>query len=228
VQPNPFDAVIFDVDGLIVDTEEIYCQTFNETLEPYDISLSREDYTVCVGRPTTHNCEYAVAQYDLGIAPEALDAAWMERFDQAISDPERIALMPGILDLLDHARGKGYPMALASSTHRPRMQKTLQNGLLPRLQGVSDLGDVFAAIVSGSDVQHTKPAPDIFLLAASQLGVEPGRCAVMEDSEAGVRAGKSAGMTVFAIPNVFTAHQDHSDADYVLNSLADAVLAGRL
>ena len=228
MQDATYQAVIFDVDGLIVDTEAIYCRTFNETLGPYGISLTPEDYTACVGRPTEHNCQYAVSEYCLDTTPEALNRAWMERFDGAISDPEQVVLMPGILELLDDLRRKAYRLGLASSTHRPRMEKTLRNGLLSRLDGVSSLAEIFSATLSGSDVQHTKPAPDIFLLTAERLGVKPDRCVVFEDSEAGVLAGKAAGMTVFAVPNFFTRHQDHSAADVVLSSLSDAITQGHL
>ena len=108
------------------------------------------------------------------------------------------------------------------------MLKTLQNGLLVRLTDVQNLGDVFAAILSGSDVTHTKPAPDIYLLAAERLGVSPTRCLALEDSEAGVQSAKAAGMTVIAVPNIFTAHQDHSSADDVLSSLGDVLTGGYL
>ena len=223
MQNRKYRAVIFDVDGLIVDTEEIYCRTFNDTLREHGVSLTREDYVWCVGHPTEKNCEDAVARFHLTADPEALCDAWMGRFDGAISDPEQIRLMPGILELLDHVRQRDYRLGIASSTHRPRMLKTLRNGLLPRLNGVSSLDEVFAAVISGSDVAQTKPAPDIFLLTAEQLGVPADQCVVFEDSEAGVLAGKAAGMTVIAIPNFFTSHQDHGAADVVLESLEDAV-----
>ena len=102
------------------------------------------------------------------------------------------------------------------------MTTTLTNGLLPYLR-VNDLDEMFSAILSGSDVVHTKPAPDIYLLAAEQLGVNPKACLVFEDSQPGVIAARSAGMSVFAVPNFFTSHQDHSQADRILDSLADAV-----
>ena len=108
------------------------------------------------------------------------------------------------------------------------MLKTLRNGLLVRIADVEDLGDVFATILSGSDVIHTKPAPDIYLLAAERLGVSPTHCLALEDSEAGVRSAKAAGMTVIAVPNFFTAHQDHSAADVVLSSLGDVLSGGYL
>ena len=83
--------------------------------------------------------------------------------------------------------------------------------------------DKRVAILSGSDVIHSKPAPDIYLLAAEQLEVDPKECVVFEDSQAGVIAANSAGMTVFAVPNFFTSHQDHSQADRILDNLREAI-----
>lgn len=223
-----YDAVIFDVDGLIVDSEEIYCRTFNSVLEEHGVALTREDYTVCVGHPVEENGEYAVRQYGLEITPEALCEAWMDRFDAAIADPDQVILMPGVLRLIDHVRRRPYRLGIASSTLRPRMTQTLASGLLGRLPDVSSLDEIFGVILSGSDVSRLKPDPEIYLKAAAGLGVDPGTCAVLEDSEAGVRAGKAAGMTVIGVPNFFTSHQDHGMADFVVGSLDEVVEKGLL
>jgi HAD superfamily hydrolase (TIGR01509 family) len=221
IDPAAIRAVIFDVDGLIVDTEEIYYDTFNRTLGEFGHSLPREAYTEFVGIPVEQNSSDVVTRYKLDVTPEVFTERWMDHFEETISDPDRIALRPGILALLNRLRGR-LPLAIASSTHRPRMLKTLQNGLLTRLDAKS-LDEVFTVIVSGSDVPENKPAPDIYLRAASLLDIDPSSCLVFEDSEAGVSAGRSAGMSVIAVPNFFTAHQDHSGASLVLQSLEEAV-----
>ncbi|MCE2439104.1 MAG: HAD family phosphatase [Candidatus Latescibacteria bacterium] len=218
-----FEAVIFDVDGVIVDSESVYCETFNTTLGNYGARMSREDYAVCVGHPVEDNSAYAVERYGLDVAPAAFREIWMDRFEKAISNPDRVLPMPEILELMAHVRARGYPLAVASSTQRNRMMKTLNSGLLSRLDGVDRLSDVFDVMLSGSDVERLKPAPDIYLLAAGKLNVGPDRCAVIEDSEAGVKAGKAAGMTVFAAPNFFTARQRHDEADFTLGGLAEAI-----
>jgi beta-phosphoglucomutase len=216
-----YSAIIFDVDGLIVDSEELYSRTYIETLEDFGKTIAREDYTAAVGIPVEVNAEHAVKHFRLNTTPEAYCEAWMDRFEEAISMPGGIDLMPGILELLNHIKGR-YPLGIASSTKRPRMTTTLTNGLLPHLD-VDNLDEMFSTILSGSDVVHTKPAPDIYLLAAEQLGVDPKKCVVFEDSQAGVIAAKSARMTAIAVPNFFTAHQDHSKADRILDSLAEAI-----
>ena len=216
-----FEAVIFDVDGLIVDSEALYCETFSETLGDYGASMSREDYTVCVGHPVEENCVYAVNKYNVDTTPEVFNKIWMDRFEEAISDPERVVLMPGFMGLLDDLRKGSLKLGIASSTKRLRMEKTLRNGLLSRLEGVESLDEIFGAILSGSDVKQVKPDPEIYLLAARGLGADPAKCVVFEDSEAGVRAAKAAGMMAIAVPNFFTSHQDHSMADEVVGSLEE-------
>lgn len=218
-----YDAVIFDVDGVIVDSEAVYCETFNATLGDYGVGMSREDYAVCVGHPVEENSGYAVERYGLDVTPAAFREIWMERFERAISNPDRVSLMPEILELVAHVRTRGYPLAVASSTQRDRMMKTLNCGLLSRMAGVHDLDEVFDVMLSGSDVERLKPAPDIYLMVACKMNVEPNRCAVIEDSEAGVKAGKAAGMTVFAVPNFFTARQQHDEADFILGGLSEAM-----
>ncbi len=215
--------MIFDVDGVIVDSEAVYCETFDRTLGDYGAGISRNEYAVCVGHPVEENSEYAVERYGLDVAPAVFRERWMGRFEDAISDPHRVMLMPGFLELLAHVRNGGYLLGVASSTRRRRMMKTLGSGLLSRMDEVCDLSEVFDVMLSGSDVERLKPAPDIYMMAAEELGVAPEGCAVVEDSEAGVGAGKAAGMTVFAVPNCFTLRQHHHDADFVLDGLTDAL-----
>ena len=219
---NPYQAIIFDMDGLIVDSEELYYQSYNRTLQDHQNSIPREGYTRFVGRPVEDNSRETVTRYQLSISPEGFQDAWMGRFEQSVSDPDQIELMPGFLDFLSQAVRKSYPLAIASSTHRPRMLTTLQNGVLPHLESDS-LEEVFSALVSGNEVENSKPDPAIFLLAASRLGASPEACLALEDSEAGVQSAKAAGMTALAIPNFFTNHQNHSEADHILQSLTQAI-----
>ena len=127
-----YSAIIFDVDGLIVDSEELYSRTYIETLEDYGRTIAREDYTAAVGIPVEENSAQAVKHFDLNTTAEAYCEAWMDRLEAAISTPGGIDLMPGILELLNHVKDS-YPLGIASSTKRPRMTTTLTNGLLPHL-----------------------------------------------------------------------------------------------
>jgi len=217
-----YQAIIFDMDGLIVDTENIYYNTYNQTLNDLGVDIPKEGYIPCVGNPVFDNSVEAVKLYDLPIRPEDFLESWMKRFENAIGDPKQIELMPGFLDLLAYLRQKKYKLGIASSTPRHRMQTTLKNGVLPHLD-VASLDEIFGAFFSGSDVTHTKPDPEIYLKAAAKLEVEPKSCMVFEDSVAGIQSAKAAGMTAIAVPNFFTAHHDHSEADKIINSLSEAL-----
>ena len=96
--PKPYQAVIFDMDGLIVDTENIYYNTYNQTLNELGIDIPREEYVRCVGHPVESNSEDAVRRYNLPIRPEDFHEAWITRSENAISNPDQIDLMPGFLD----------------------------------------------------------------------------------------------------------------------------------
>lgn len=218
-----YQAVLFDMDGLIVDTETLYYETYNQTLNEQGVDIPRADYVRCVGHPVADNSANAVTRYALPVRPADFLHSWMTRFEAAIADPAQIALMPGFLDLLAHLQTAGYKLGIASSTPRHRMHSTLQNGVLPHVNAAA-IRDIFGAVLSGSDVAHLKPDPEIYLKAAAKLNVAPKACVVFEDSAAGVQAGKAAGMTVFAVPNFFTAHQNHDVADRILPRL-DAAIA---
>ena len=152
---KPYQAVIFDMDGLIVDTENIYYNTYNQTLNELGIDIPREGYVRCVGHPVENNSEDAVKRYDLPIRPEDFHEAWMIRFETAISDPDQIDLMPGFLDLLSHLQNKHYKLGIASSTPRQRMRATLQNGVLPHVNA-NALHDILALFFPAA----TSPIPN--------------------------------------------------------------------
>ncbi|MFT5367829.1 MAG: beta-phosphoglucomutase-like phosphatase (HAD superfamily) [Candidatus Latescibacterota bacterium] len=217
-----YQAVIFDMDGLIVDSETIYYNAYNQTLNDLGVDIPREEYFRCVGHSVEGNSVEAVKLYNLPILPEDFLESWMKRFESAIGDPKQIDLMPGFLDLLAHLRQKDYKLGIASSTPKQRMQTTLKNGVLPHLD-VNSIDEIFGALFSGSDVTNAKPDPEIYLKAAATLEVDPKSCIVFEDSTAGVQAAKAAGMTAVAVPNFFTTQHDHSEADRILKSLSEAI-----
>ncbi|NTU64139.1 MAG: HAD family phosphatase [Chloroflexi bacterium] len=120
--------------------------------------------------------------------------------------------MPGLIELLDEIDRRSLPKAIASSGIRRYVEAVLRvNGLLDR----------FSVIITGDQVAHGKPAPDVFLAAARALTVEPQHCLVLEDAPTGVQAAKAAGMTCFAVPDHSVAQLDLSQADKVVMSLHD-------
>jgi HAD superfamily hydrolase (TIGR01509 family) len=125
---------------------------------------------------------------------------------------------PGALDLVERLRGAGVPIAVASNSRREFVERTLSS--------VGLLGGPFQAVVSAEDVEHPKPAPDIYLEAARRLGAEPSRCAALEDSPTGVAAAAAAGMYVIGVP--YFAGAQLPGCDLLAGSLSDPAVGRAL
>jgi len=185
-------AVLFDMDGLMLDTEPLAMRAWHETAGALGVAFDEELCRRLVG----HNfagCRALIrAHYPDDYPVEALLARWHETYD-AIVAREGVAVKTGVHELLDWLDEVRLPRAIATSTRRARAAaKLTEAGLLAR----------FDALVGGDEVAHGKPAPDIYLEAARRLAVEPEHCVVLEDSEPGARAGLAAGMMVVVVPDL--------------------------
>ena len=190
--PVPIDIqlVIFDCDGVLVDSEPVANRAFSEMLrEDFGLALTQEQmFDNFVGYSIAHCMQ--VVERMLGRAPPA---DFVPRLQARTFDAFRteLAAMPGIDYALDHL---GVPFCVASSGDHTKMRTTLGiTGLLPRFEG---------RLFSVTQVARGKPAPDVYLFAASQCAVAPEHCLVVEDTPPGVRAGLAAGMSVLG----FSAH----------------------
>jgi HAD superfamily hydrolase (TIGR01509 family) len=185
-------AVLFDMDGLMLDTERLLYAAWQRAMADFGYEASEEVFLASVGTTVARTNQILRAAYGPDFPLEATnnrtgDYVWQE------VDAHGAPLKPGLLALLDYLEARGIPKAVASSSER---------ATIDRLLGSVDLLWRFAVTVAGDEVAHGKPAPDIFLLAASRLGVEPGRCLVLEDSEPGARAAHAAGMAVIIVPDL--------------------------
>jgi HAD superfamily hydrolase (TIGR01509 family) len=185
-------AVLFDMDGLMLDTERLLYAAWQRAMADFGYEASEEVFLASVGTTVARTNQILRAAYGPDFPLEATngrtgDYVWAEVDDRGAP------LKPGLLALLDYLEARGIPKAVASSSER---------ATIDRLLGSVDLLWRFAVTVAGDEVAHGKPAPDIFLLAASRLGVEPGRCLVLEDSEPGARAAHAAGMAVIIVPDL--------------------------
>ena len=176
-------AVLFDCDGVVVDSEHQMLAMLREDLAAHGLPLSMDeierDY---IGITVEVLAERAAAQGAL------LPEGWVGDFYARMYDLLRtdVALVPGILGVLEALEKAGIPFAMGSNGTEEKMQITLgQHGLVERFRG---------HLYSGQALGRPKPAPDLYLHAAARLGVEPGRCVVIEDSAAGARAARLAGM----------------------------------
>ncbi len=185
-----FLAVIFDMDGVIVDSEPLHERAFREVFE--EIGYGRNhgiDFPAYYGQSDRVVWRDFIARHRPPESLEALLARKEEKFAGLLRREEPI--FDGLLELLEKVAAR-YPLALASGSRHPTINAVLD------LRG---LRHFFRAVVSSEDVAHGKPAPDIFLRAAELLRVAPKGCCVIEDSAAGVEAALAAGMTVLAITN---------------------------
>jgi HAD superfamily hydrolase (TIGR01509 family) len=204
-----FKAAIFDMDGVILDSEPIYFATNQELFSDLGFEVKPLDYAQFVGLDAA---QMWVRLKDRHGLPHEVEVLIQMEADGMIAGLQSAPLlpMPGLLELIDRLRSSGFKLALASSS-KHRVIRTILDSL--------DLSETFSAVVSGEDVAHGKPAPDIFLRTASLLGVPPSGCLVIEDSANGVRAAKAAGMQCFGLRNPSSGAQDLSLADRVVDSL---------
>jgi HAD superfamily hydrolase (TIGR01509 family) len=201
-------SVIFDLDGLLADTEPLHCQAYQMAFSEQGVALDEPAYCEHWVRSGKGIVDW-VALHRLELDPHQLRARKSEHYLNLLS----LSLRPmdGALELLDAIYGK-TKIALASSSYPDAI-----DGVLAGLK----IAHFFEVIVSGLDVARVKPAPDIFLKAAQKLGVEPQACVVLEDAEKGVLAAHLAGMRCIAVPNIYTRHHDFSKATKVCSSLRD-------
>ncbi len=207
--PRPFEAVIFDLDGTLVDTETLCNEEGIAACALQGIDLAPSFFESLAGIHDARRIEL-IREH----SGQPLDAArflgdWDARVEARLSDG--LPLKPGAAELIAAIDALGLPMAIATSSRSgPGLSKIDHAGLTASMR----------AIITCDDVKTPKPAPDAYLAAAAALGVDPARCLVFEDSETGARAGQAAGMTVVQVPDLHPT--DGAHASYV----ADSLLAG--
>lgn len=201
-------TVIFDLDGLLADTEPLHCRAYQETLQPEGVMLMESEYIEHWVREGKGIGDW-LALRGLSLDPLAIRLRKSKRYLELL--PSMLRPMAGVFQLLETLyRTKN--LALASSSYRDAV-----DGVLAGL----NISHYFKAVVSGLDVPRVKPAPDIFLTAARLVGAAPSECVVLEDAEKGVLAAYRAGMHCIAVPTEYTRHHDFSKATLVCSSLHD-------
>jgi len=223
------EALIFDCDGTLVDTETPYRQSLNETIARFAAGaapeIGPERWGAEFSGRGVQRCAELGAALCSGVAAEAFLHAWLTRFAELIAEPGSVPLLPGFDELYARARARGLRLAVASSSDGAGLLLKLRNGVVAQsavLKAVDGPGG-FDAVTSNDDVTKHKPDPEIYLVTAARLGVAPERCWVVEDTSTGVAAGKNAGMRVAAVPNLFTKGNDFSRADVVLETMAEVI-----
>jgi HAD superfamily hydrolase (TIGR01509 family) len=203
-------AVIFDMDGLLLDSEPLYRITWQTAAAEMGCPIDDELYAHFVGRGNDESERILAERFGDALPLDEFRIRWRRDWDARL-DAAPLARKPGAIELLDLLDERGIPKALATSSPR-----TLA------LRCLGELASRFTALAFGDEVAHSKPAPDLFLLASERLGVAPEHCLVLEDSEAGVRAGRAAGMKVIMVPDLIAPSAEIAAmAAHVYRSLHD-------
>jgi HAD superfamily hydrolase (TIGR01509 family) len=200
------EAVLFDLDGVIVDSESAWGEAKHEVVDEAGGSWKPEATRAMLGMSSPEWSRYLRDDLGVPLPVEEINAAVVARIERLYRDA--LPLIPGAADAVRRIAGR-WQLGLASSSNREIIDLVLEH---------AGLTDAFAVTVSSEEVARGKPAPDVYLEAARRLGADPGRCVAIEDSSNGLRSAAAAGSAVIAIPN----REFPPDPDAL--ALADAVL----
>ena len=210
-------AVIWDVDGTLVDTAELHFQSWLRLARELDKPFTRADFAATFGR---RNPEIIRALFDSHYSEAEIDELGFRKEEYYRAGARRgVQLLPGVRALLEGLRDAGFKQAIGSSAPRQNLDLILD---------LTQTAPFFAALVSQEDTQRGKPDPKVFLLAAAKLGVAPTNCVVMEDAVAGVQAAKAGSMKCVAV--TFVGHHapellKQAGADLVVKTLGEVTAA---
>lgn len=198
-------AVIFDMDGVLVDSQPYHFKADIDTMAEYGVIKDQKFYESFAGTLTADRMRTLKEMFGLDVPVEEMTIK-RENMILDIMGKEDIKPVLGIPEFLRSIKEKGLTTAVASSS-----DYKLINLILDRLK----IAKYFDSVTSGSDVKRGKPSPDVFLLAAERISIEPAECLVVEDSENGVKAAKAAGMKALGYINPTSGKQDLSLADFI-------------
>lgn len=206
-----YSAVIFDLDGTVLDNEHIYAQAFLVVLKRYGIDGKNDEFAHARGIGLEKNWEHLKATYTQ-LAGIEITQLVHETQDVYHDMATQISIRSGFQEFRDSLKEEGVILGLATSNNWWVVEDELED---------LGLSKQFDMITTGEEVAQKKPAPDIFLVAARKLEVEPEECVVIEDSPAGITAAKEAGMKVIAILNEMTRREDIAKADLIVNGFEE-------
>lgn len=204
-------AILFDMDGVIIDSEPLHCKAFQKAMKLFGLDLSKEYCYQFIGNTDRYMVDVLVKDFNLPNTSEEVIRTKQEVLNQ-IELEESYPAVPYVVDLIKNLSKHSIKLAIASSSPMEQIERTAKD---------LKLINYFHEYVSGMDLKHSKPAPDIFLKAANLLGVSPDECLVIEDSYNGVTAAKAAGMTCVGYYNENSGNQDLSGADIIIEGFEE-------
>ena len=211
IVPGSLEAVVFDLDGVLIESEEIWDDVRERYIRERDGRYDAEAQRAMMGMSSTEWSRYIHDELGVPTSPAEINADVVRLMEAQYR--ERLPLVPGAVEVVREIAAT-YLLAVASSSNRQLIDAVLE---------ISGLGAAFRATVSSEEVARGKPAPDVYLEAARRIDVAPERCLAVEDSHNGIRSAKAAGMRVVAIPNPGYPPDPPAlaEADVVLQTIAD-------
>ncbi len=208
-------AVVFDMDGVLFDTERIYMECWREAAEPTGLKNVDEISKACIGRTlqgTKEVFEAAKAEQGIDISFEELHEDCSRRFKEK-EERDGLPEKPGVHEILEYLKKQGIPVALASSTRKAAVMEHLDR---------AGITSYFQKIICGDMVEHGKPAPDIYLKALDELNLKKDEAVVVEDATSGIESALAAGLRVVA-RDASRYHADQHKADMILSDLNELI-----
>ena len=208
-------AVLFDMDGLMVDTESLSTEAFINSAKAQGYNMTKEETLKVLGFTKASIYQFWIDYFQgTNVDGKKLVDDHYEYIENVLYTvgPEK---MPYVEELLKYLRENNYKIAVASSSDTADIKNNLEKTKLEKY---------IDEIASGAEVENGKPAPDVFLLAAERLDVDSKDCLILEDSKAGIKAGKASGAMVFMVPDMFTVDKECEDtADRILTNLGEVI-----
>ncbi len=199
-------AIIFDMDGVIIDSEPLHYELDKELLEELGVKITKEDHKPFIGTTDYHMWSTFKEKFDLKLSVGELVEIKKKKFLENI---DKVQLVDNFKEFILILYDEGYPMSLASSNNQNAVRAIVEKF------GLDKYMEFF---ISGEEVSQGKPDPEIFLTVADKMKIEPSDCLVIEDAKNGVRAAKAAGMKCIGLQNENSYNQDLSQADLVINN----------
>ncbi len=205
-------AVLFDMDGVIVNTEPLHHKAYYHLFNEVNINVSDELYASFTGQSTLQICKILCSQFNLPLCPETLVSIKREHFSFLFESDSELALLDGVLEIIKEYHRNKLTLVLASSASMENI-----NNIFKRFE----LDQYFVAKLSGADLEVSKPHPEIFEKAAMASGYATNECLVIEDSTNGIKAAKAAEIFCVGYDSLHSHDQDYSLADVVVSDFKD-------
>ncbi len=205
-------AVLFDMDGVIVDTEPLHHKAYHLMFADLKINVSASLYESFTGQTTLSICKKLVADFNLSEAPQYLVDLKRKHFHYLFENDTDLSLLDGVLELIKEYHNRGLTLVLASSASMPNIERVFKR---------FDLDSYFVAKLSGADLKASKPHPEIFLKAAEASGHGPEHCMVVEDSTSGIAAANAANIYCIGYNSSNSKNQNYSQADLVIQDFRE-------